>query len=52
MSVTIDLPDGLLASVFHVPEPEVPRDASRTFDEAAKGSLRSRSAERKSKELS
>ena len=25
MSVTIDLPDGLLADVFHVPEPEVPR---------------------------
>jgi len=25
MSVTIDLPEGLLAGVFHVPEPEVPR---------------------------
>jgi predicted HTH domain antitoxin len=25
MSVTIDLPDGLLAGVFHVSEPEVPR---------------------------
>ncbi len=25
MSVTIDLPDGLLAGVFHVPEAEVPR---------------------------
>jgi predicted HTH domain antitoxin len=25
VSVTIDLPEGLLAGVFHVPEPEVPR---------------------------
>ena len=25
MSVTIDLPEGLLAGVFYVPEPEVPR---------------------------
>jgi predicted HTH domain antitoxin len=25
MSVTIDLPERLLAGVFHVPEPEVPR---------------------------
>ena len=25
MSVTIDLPEALLAGIFHVPEPEVPR---------------------------
>jgi hypothetical protein len=25
VSVTIDLPEGLLAGVYHVPEPEVPR---------------------------
>ena len=25
VSITIDLPEGLLAGVFHVPEPEVPR---------------------------